>query len=136
MLTFDETLAIAAAWVANRAQEAPGRELVILNGHIEERRRGWAFPCNTKRSAETQNPLDGLLGNGPVFVDRATGEVHALGSAKIRAWLEEYDRTGNAAGHPPWLEIGWHRTSPAWMMTGTSFLTNPKYRIRKNQPKA
>jgi hypothetical protein len=94
MLTFDETLAIATTWVADRAREVPGRELVILDGHIEERKRGWAFPYNTKRFAETKNPLDGLLGNGPVFVDRATGEVHALGSAKIRAWLEEYDRTG------------------------------------------
>jgi hypothetical protein len=60
MLTFDETLAIATAWVANRA-------------------------------------------NRPVFVDRATGEVHALGSAKIRAWLEEYDRTGT----PPNIRDGW-----------------------------
>jgi Immunity protein 35 len=81
MLTFDETLAVAA----------------------EERKRGWAFPYNTKRFAETQNPLDGLLGNGPVFVDRATGEVHALGSARIRAWLEEYDRTGT----PPNIRDGW-----------------------------
>jgi Immunity protein 35 len=104
MLTFDETLAIATAWVANRAGEVPGRELVILDGHIEERKRGWAFPYNTKRFAETQNPLDGLLGNGPVFVDRATGEVHALGSARIRAWLEEYDRTGTP---PPHIRRGW-----------------------------
>ena len=103
MLTLDETLTIAAAWVANRAREVPGRELVILDDHIEERKRGWAFRYNTKRFAETQNPLDGLFGNGPVFVDRATGEVHALGSAKIRAWLEEYDRTGA----PPHIRRGW-----------------------------
>ena len=94
MLTFDEALARATAWVTNQAREVPGRELVVLNEHIEERKRGWALPYNTKRFAETHNPLDGLLGNGPVFVDKETGDIHALGSAKIHAWLEEYDRTG------------------------------------------
>ena len=38
-----------------------------------------------------------------MFVDSETGEVHALGSARIRAWLEEYDRTGM----PPDIRRGW-----------------------------
>ena len=95
MLTFDEALAEAENKVAELAREIPGSdELVILHDLIRERARGWVFPFNTKRFLETRYPLDGLVGYGPIFVDKQTGHTYVLGSARIQAWLDTYDLTG------------------------------------------
>jgi len=95
MLTFNEALAKAQNKIVELASEIPGHDqLVILHELVRERSRGWVFPFNTNRFVETRYPLDGLVGYGPIFVDRRTGDVYLLGAARIQAWLDTYDRTG------------------------------------------
>lgn len=95
MLTFNEALAKAQNKVVELASQIPGNDpLVIVHELIRERDRGWVFPFNTKRFVETRYPLDGLVGYGPIFIDKQTGQMHLLGSARIQAWLDTYDRTG------------------------------------------
>ena len=95
MLNFNEALEKAQNKLVELAGEIPGHdELVILHDHIRESARGWVFPFNTKRFVETRYPLDGLLGYGPLFVDKQTGHLYVLGSARVQAWLDTYDRTG------------------------------------------
>jgi len=69
-------------------------ELTILEDRITETQRGWSLPYNTKRFLETGNVTDGLVGNGPLFVDRESGNVYVLPSAGFKRWIEAYDRTG------------------------------------------
>ncbi len=42
---------------------------------------GWAFRWNSDRYLETLDVMYALGGNGPLIVLRATGELHALGTA-------------------------------------------------------
>jgi hypothetical protein len=109
MLTYDEALAKARERVAEAALQLSGRELVVREDLVTERARGWTFPYNTKRFLETKNPLDGLVGNGPILVDKYNGSVHHTPSGGSIAWLEEYDRTGVPPAAPKgmrWVSAG------------------------------
>jgi Immunity protein 35 len=94
MLTFKEARQRAEKKILELAGESPGREYAILDSHVRERARGWLFPYNTTMYVQTGNPFDGVVGNGPVFVDRETGSVHVLPSGGFTYWLGEYDQTG------------------------------------------
>jgi hypothetical protein len=58
---------------------------------------GWAFRFDTKKYVESGNPLDSLLDNDPLFVDRRDGHVY-------RSWVFGIDRSienyiqGNRSG--------------------------------------
>ncbi|HEV2990128.1 MAG TPA: YrhB domain-containing protein [Candidatus Angelobacter sp.] len=109
MITFEQAKEKAQRKLLEMASEVPQREFTILEDRILERSRGWMFPYNTKRFLETKNPLDGVVGNGPIFVDRADESVHVLPSGGYRHWLEEYERTGmppRITGEMRWISDG------------------------------
>jgi hypothetical protein len=109
MITFERAKEIAQRKLLELASEVPQREFKILEDRILERSRGWMFPYNNKRFVETKNPLDGVVGNGPIFVDRADGSIHLLPSGGYHHWLEAYDRTGvppSTTGEMRWISDG------------------------------
>jgi hypothetical protein len=105
MLTSDEALAKVRARVADLARDVLHRELKVIDQPIRVQSRGWAFAYNTPRYLETKNPADGLVGNGPIFVDKETGAMHSLPSGGWPAWLEYYDRNGTPP--PARQELKW-----------------------------
>lgn len=52
---------------------------------------GWIFFYNTQEFARSGNPLDGLAGNGPLYVTR-WGVLHELGTAL--PWQEAIEALG------------------------------------------
>ncbi|WP_186449666.1 YrhB domain-containing protein [Nocardioides sp. J9] len=59
---------------------------------IETHSRAWIVHFATKRWLETRSISDSVVGTCPLVIDRATGELHAYGSAehsKFHAWLDE-----------------------------------------------
>jgi hypothetical protein len=66
---------ILAGW------SVPGDEPEINDAATLEEDFGWVFIYNSKRYFETKNILFTLAGNGPVIVDKDSGEVTRLGSA-------------------------------------------------------
>lgn len=49
--------------------------------HEHEVVEGWLFCFQSLRYLQSGEISDALVGNGPIFVDRHTGEQHALGTA-------------------------------------------------------
>lgn len=49
--------------------------------HEHEVVEGWLFCFQSRRYLQSGEIPDALAGNGPIFVDRHTGEQHALGTA-------------------------------------------------------
>ena len=56
-------------------------ELVPFLDETIEKDYGWVFFYNTKECAETDDPLQSLLGCGPLVITKVDGKVHELGSA-------------------------------------------------------
>ena len=60
MLTFEQAREKARESILKLAREVRDQEFVILDDRVSERVRGWVFPYNTKKFAETKNPRDGV----------------------------------------------------------------------------
>ncbi len=57
-----------------------------------ERPFGWIFFYNSEKFLTTKNVIHSLAGNGPVFVNRKTGEISVFGSTPpLAAILTEYE---------------------------------------------
>ena len=80
------------------AQDKESRRLAVNDSYVSERTRGWTFPYNTVRFLETKRPQDGLVGNGPIFVDKLTEKMYALPSGGWKQMLDEYEKTGLMRG--------------------------------------
>ena len=71
-----------------------GRDDISLSeGFSKERRRGWTFSYQTESFRRSGNPKEGLLGNGPIFVDKFTSKVFRLPSGGWPSMLDEYDES-------------------------------------------
>lgn len=55
--------------------------------HEHEMVEGWLFCFQSLRYLQSGEISDALAGNGPIFVDRHTGEQHALGTTPRRRRL-------------------------------------------------
>jgi hypothetical protein len=54
---------------------------------------GWFFCYQSKDYIETGNPSAQLAGNGPFLIDKQSGELRVLGTAKpLREYLDDYVR--------------------------------------------
>lgn len=68
-------------------------DMVVLAETVSEREFGFHFHTDSKRHRETGRWEDLLVGSCGVLVERATGEVHDLGSAfGVDYWFEAYRR--------------------------------------------
>ncbi|WP_174422337.1 YrhB domain-containing protein [Burkholderia diffusa] len=54
---------------------------VVVEGKTIEKRYGWVFVFNSKKYLETGNIIFSLGGNGPIVVERESGQLHQLGAA-------------------------------------------------------
>ena len=93
MLNIEAATELAQARLSELSQ-AVGKRLVLERAEILDGQRSWAFSYNTERWKETRNPTDGLVGNGPLFVDKFTSQVFQLPSGGFRSWLASYNETG------------------------------------------
>jgi len=63
------------------AKKAPaGESWVIVDDNMTETQSAWIFFYNTQQSIETGSAIHKLAGNGPIFVNKMTGEVVFFGS--------------------------------------------------------
>lgn len=69
-------------------------DITLSDSPSSERRRGWTFSYQSDRFRQSRHPKDGLLGNGPMFVDKYTAQVFRLPSGGWPSMLDEYDKTG------------------------------------------
>lgn len=74
-----EAAKIASHRLTSIASEA-GDVLELLPDQTIRAADGWIFFYNTQAFARSGNPLDGLAGNGPLYVTRM-GVIHELGAA-------------------------------------------------------
>lgn len=91
-MTLDDARRAVLA-LLNRNAGASSEELVLLEERTLEKPYGWVFFFNTKRFAETRDLVHALGGNGPVVVERETGRISPLGSARPpETEIAEYER--------------------------------------------
>lgn len=71
--TLAEARRIAMAFLAD--SDFASAEPVLLDDKTEESPEGWVFPYQSARFLVSRNPVDGLIGNAPLFVSRSTGSA-------------------------------------------------------------
>lgn len=74
MTDFAHARALAESIVAS-AQGAPDRQLVIVDADTIEDQLGWIFFTQSDKFLRTRKFRDRLIGNHPIFVDRADASV-------------------------------------------------------------
>lgn len=99
MITIEAARSKALERVAAIAVELQ-RELVLDEATIEETSRAWIFHWTTKKHHETGNWTDGIVGNGPILVDKSTGELFLVPTGGHHTWLQHYERTGLPPDRP------------------------------------
>ncbi|WP_179949307.1 YrhB domain-containing protein [Burkholderia sp. MSMB1078WGS] len=53
----------------------------VVEGKTIEKQYGWVFVFNSRKYLETGNIIFSLGGNGPIVVERESGQLHQLGAA-------------------------------------------------------
>lgn len=77
-ITSEKALEIARARIAAIKSQ---HEYVLLEKQTQEHDFGWVFFYTTRKHAETGNRRDMVPGNGPLVVERETGETEFLSSS-------------------------------------------------------
>ncbi len=86
MITFEEALEIANDHLRKSA-------MPLVISYSEEFLDGWLFCFDSKEYVETGNFSAQLAGNGPLLIDKDTGALHILGTARPpREYLDEYSQ--------------------------------------------
>jgi Immunity protein 35 len=104
MLTYEEAVAKAREAIAALPEPLPSRDIVVVEDRVQPRARGWVFPFQTREFLETRDPRKGLLGAGPIFVDKFNGSVHQVPTGGMQPWIEAYDRIGIVPSSWPYLD--------------------------------
>jgi hypothetical protein len=88
------TAKLAALKFINSELTDPEVPLDIVESEPEQTRCAWVFHYNTKRYLETGIFSERLAGNGPVLVNKMSGNIVALGTGRpLDEQLDEYDKT-------------------------------------------
>ena len=85
----------AKAMALKHMDENFGREpvLAIVDGEPSETVHAWVFFYNTKEYLETGDFSEALAGNGPILVNKVSGEIEAFGTAvPLDELFAEYDK--------------------------------------------
>ncbi|WP_279362106.1 YrhB domain-containing protein [Xanthomonas sacchari] len=84
MIDFEEALKVVVGHLSKSSAQ-----LVIT--HSEEFPEGWLFCFDSKEYVETGDFSFHLVGNGPILIDKDTGELHVFGTAfPPKEYVEEY----------------------------------------------
>jgi hypothetical protein len=87
--------ASAKAMALKYMDETFGREpaLAIVDAEPLETAHAWVFFYNTRGYLETGEFSEALAGNGPILVNKATGNIEVLGTAiPLDKLFAEYER--------------------------------------------
>jgi hypothetical protein len=69
-----------------------GNKWVVIDEYTIEKKYGWIFSYNSQKFLETGDYSYSVVGNGPVIVNRKTGEVEEIaGGPFYKKNLEEYE---------------------------------------------
>ncbi len=72
----------------------PNQPWAIDENHTRETPSAWVFFYNSQRYLKTGQVVHKLAGNGPVFVNKSTGEVQSFGSAPpLDVIIENYEKS-------------------------------------------
>ena len=76
-----------------RGYQIPDDTYVIVEDLTIEKPFAWIFYYNSKKYLKTGDINDAVAGNGPVFVNKHTGEIKFCGSGiSLEKLLLEYER--------------------------------------------
>jgi hypothetical protein len=90
MLTLSKAEALARTWV----DIVTDGTAAIMPEHTMSRSYGWVFFYQSKSYLASKQPLDMLVGNAPIIVDKVSGEIRVTGTAHpIEQYLTEYEAT-------------------------------------------
>jgi hypothetical protein len=90
-ITFEEARNIAEEYVDDAFLQDENK-IVIIDSATIKKDYGWYFFSQTKKYLETKNPLDGVVGNGPILVKKENGEVIRFGTAlPVEEYIEMYE---------------------------------------------
>lgn len=68
-------------------------EVSLQITHEGEFSEGWFFCYQSEEYLDTGNSSAQLAGNAPFIIDRRSGELHVLGTAKpLKEYLDDYAR--------------------------------------------
>jgi Immunity protein 35 len=97
MLSKEAAKKIATDFINMESSGNEGKnEWVIIDEYTLEKPYGWIFSYNSHRFLETGDYSYSVVGNGPVIVNRVTGEVEEIaGGPFYKRNLEEYEKKIN-----------------------------------------
>ena len=74
-------------------------EVVIVEDETMQIEGGWVFFCQYKKFLETGDPMDMLVGDGPMIVSSSDGALHTTGSAHPpEFYIENFQKYGSPHG--------------------------------------
>ena len=87
-----EAREIAVRYIADKQREI-GCDLILLDEHTMERDFGWVFFYDSKQHVDTGDFRFGLVGNAPIVVARADGQLHETGTAfPVEHYLKDFEK--------------------------------------------
>ncbi|MFP8833392.1 YrhB domain-containing protein [Hydrogenophaga sp. XSHU_21] len=96
MIDFDEAHRRAAQELSSYSSPGEGDGFVIVDAETIARPWGWVFFHTSKLYLETGDTRYAVAGNAPLLVERETGRVIALGTARQAVdYINNYERTGD-----------------------------------------
>jgi hypothetical protein len=91
---FDKKAALHRVSKLLAEKAPPGEPWAIADSHTMEIASAWIFFYNTRRYLETGDIIYRLAGNGPVFVNKETGEVQFYGSRPpLEVIIRNYEKS-------------------------------------------
>ncbi|MBU6961739.1 YrhB family protein [Pseudomonas sp. CVAP len=86
MITYEYALGRAKEYLKDS-------EVPLQITHEGEFSGGWFFCYQSEEYLKAGNPSAQLAGNGPFIIDRQSGKLHVLGTAKpLKEYLDDYVR--------------------------------------------
>jgi len=88
MLTYRQAEHLAKAWIEIRTSS----RAVLMPEHTITKLYGWVFYYQSREFVEKRERSKMLLGNGPIIIDRVTGDIRSMTSAqRIEDFLSLYE---------------------------------------------
>jgi hypothetical protein len=70
----------------------PDDKFVIVDNLTIERPFGWIFFYNSDRYLRTKDIMDAIAGNGPIVVEKESGEIKFFGASEpVEALIAKYE---------------------------------------------
>ncbi len=97
MLSITQAQSLAEAHLSGFSDDS--LELVVLTSATLETSFGWVFFYQSRAYVESHDPMEALVGNAPLIVNRFTGDVVVTGTAEpIDSYISRYDASLNPGG--------------------------------------